>query len=115
MHTAFAIAYNLAFGLIACIYPFVSVFRGQRFVRTFFESWIAAFIFAAFFSIALPMLVAIFSTPVADEISFHWVPDGPFVFAIAFLGWIYPLLGVSLGYGCRYLWRRHCENHTPDA
>ena len=70
MHTAFAIAYNLAFGLIACIYPFVSVFRGRRFVRTFFESWIAAFIFAAFFSIALPMMVGIFSSSVANEISF---------------------------------------------
>jgi len=115
MHTAFAIAYNLALGLIFFIYPFVAVFRGRRFVRTFLESWIAAVVFVAFFSLALPLTISLFSKPVADEIMFHWVPDGPFIFAIAFIGWIYPLLGVSLGYGCRHLWRRHCEKHTPDA
>ncbi len=113
MHTAFAIAYNLALGLIACVYQFVSVLRGRRFVRTFLEAWIAAVVFVAFFSLALPFTIGIFCPSVADEIIFHCVPDGPFVFAIAFLGWIYPLLGVSLGYGCRHLWKRHCEKNTP--
>jgi hypothetical protein len=115
MHTAFAIAYNLALGLIACVYPFVAVFRGRRFVRTFLEAWIAAVVFVAFFSLALPLAIGVVSPSVADEIMFHWVPDGPFIMLMAVMGWIYPLLGVSLGYGCRHLWRRHCEKHTPDA
>jgi len=115
MHTAFDIAYNLALGLIVFIYPFVAVFRGRRFVRTILEAWITAVVFTAFFSLVLPLTIGIFSRATADEIMFHWVPDGPFIMLMAVMGWIYPLLGVSLGYGCRHLWRRHCERHRPDA
>jgi hypothetical protein len=37
--------------------------------------------------------------------------DGPFVFAVAVLGWLYPLIAELLGYASKWLWIKFRERH----
>ena len=99
MHTAFSIAWNVAFGLIACVFPFVAVCRGRRFLKTILIAWLVLVVFVGFSCTVLPMVIS------------HLDPgfDGPFIFAMTVLGWIYPLVSASLGFGSRQLWRRFYE------
>ena len=110
MHLAFDIAWNLALCLIVIIYPLVAVFRGRRFFKTIAVAWIVAVMFTTFLSMGLPLTVRVFSRPLAKELETHWVPEGPFIVAVAlFVGWVYPLVAASLGYGGKQLWRRFRE------
>jgi hypothetical protein len=101
MHAAFPIIWDLVFGLIGCVFPFVAVCRGWRFLKSTLIAWIALVAFVVFSCTVLPLAIS------------HLDPgfDGPFIFAMIVLGWIYPLISASLGYGSRQLWRRFYDRH----
>jgi hypothetical protein len=110
MHTAFAIAWNVVFGLIACVLPFAAVFRGRRFLKTILVAWAVLVAFVIFSCAVLPPVVGHFDSAVERHL-YDSGFDGPFIFATTVLGWIYPLVSALLGYGSRQLWRRFCEGH----
>ena len=110
MHATFSIVWNLVFGLIGCIIPFVAVFRGRRFIRVVLLAWIALLVFVSFSCFALPPIVGHFDSA-AERRLYDSGFDGPFIFATMVLGWFYPLVAASLGFGVRQLWRRFYARH----
>jgi hypothetical protein len=110
MHTILFIAWTVAFGLLACVFPFVAVCRGRHFLKTVLIGWVVLEAFVILSVIALPPSVGDLDPADGDPLF-----DGLFILAMAVLGWIYPLVAASLGYGSRQCWRRLHGRHSLDA
>lgn len=92
----FFIAWIVAFGLLACVFPFVAVFRGRHFMKTVLIAWAVLEAFVIFSVIALPQSVGDLDPADGDPLF-----DGIFILAMALLGWIYPMVAASLAYVSR--------------
>jgi hypothetical protein len=114
LHTSFDIVWAGILGLIAIVYPSIAVFVGRRFLRTMLIAWGLMIAYVAFLSLGLPIAVALFAPHAARELELHWVPEGPFVFAIAVLGWLYPVVGGLFGLAARWIMRRARASSAPN-
>jgi hypothetical protein len=110
MSTAFNIVWNLIFGLIAIVYPFVAAFCERHLLKTFLIAWGLLISYTIFLCALLPLLVGHFNK--ALEIKMYDAGfDGPFIFAVVVLGWLYPLIAELLGYASKWLWIKFRDRH----
>ena len=113
-HDVFDLAWSAVFGLIGIVYPLVAVFCRRRFWRTVLIGWVALVAYVAFLSIGLPEIAEPFVPGAARELELHWVPEGPFVFVTAVLGWFYPLCGATVGLLTRRILEKFRARTTPN-
>ena len=110
MHSAFAILWNVVYGLIACVFPFGAVFCGRRFLKTILIAWVVLVVYVIFSCIVIPPIVGHFDSDFEQHLYDLGFKE-PFIFATAVLGWLYPLVLASLGLGSRRLWKRFSNRH----
>lgn len=82
--------YIVAFApwLLACPLPFVRVLQGGSAVRAFFFCWLLLVSWMSVFAIGIPYIAYQVSPDFARSMS-SWLPEGPAVVAIVFVGWVY--------------------------
>lgn len=100
---------------LAWVYPLVAVMRGRRLAKTVVITWglVVAYVVALCF--LLPGVVSLFSAESGREMLNRWVPEGPGVIAVMFVGWFPPLVAGSLGYAIRRLRERFTTGRTPKG
>jgi O-antigen ligase len=107
MREAFIHITNFIFLLVACVYPFIAVLRGHRYSRAIGTAWAASLIYMILLCLALPMAVSFFVRGQNSEI-FKWVPEGPNVVGVAFMGWVVPGVAALTAFPVRWLLRKFC-------
>lgn len=98
MYAALPILVGVSLLAIAYLYPFIVVFRGGPFYRLIFRVWFYSLVGMLGFCFGLPLSVSAINPEVAREMLNNWVPEGPAVAAVMFMGWLPPLIsgGIAL-------------------
>ena len=111
MASSFFFLWDAGFILIAFVYPFLAVFRGQPFILTTLSAWASLLLFSILGLGVLPILLDHLERGPAAMIGAN--PLGFFtgVYVVLICGWVYPLVASTLGYGCRKLWLHYFRPH----
>lgn len=67
--------------------PFIRVFKGGRLWPWFMVCWVSLVAWMFVFCLVIPMLASTFDPELGREIATRWVPEGPAVVAMIFMGW----------------------------
>jgi hypothetical protein len=89
----------------------VAVCYDRRFSKTVLTAWGLLVLYTSLFCIVLPLIVGLFNKSFQIRM-YDLGYDMPFVFAVFLLGWFYPLLASSAGYGFKYILRRFTERQS---
>jgi hypothetical protein len=76
--------------------PFVRVIRGESGWKWFAVCWVSFVVWMFVFSFVIPMAINSYDRELGRE-AFNWVPEGPVVIAMLFIGWLYAAPVVWLG------------------
>ena len=101
---------------LPCLWAFARIVRGRQVFGSFFLCWASLVIWHLFFIAVLPLSLYAINEKAGRTFS-QWVPEGPAVIAVAFVGWIPAGVTVLLGILTRDLTRhfgRETSSPTPS-
>lgn len=101
--------------LLAYLLPFVLVLRGARLKAAVARSWGLLFLYVVLLCMVIPLLVSIFNRDLAAVVLRTWVPEGTGVAAIAFMGWLPPLVAGSVALLIRWMIRQSGIRLTKEV
>src|SRR5437870_2456503 len=103
MRIPFIITSGVLLLLIAYVYPFIAVLRGRAVIKIIGRSYGALVLYMICLGLLIPGVVSVFDRPLSREMLNRWVPEGPGVVAVAFVGWLPASIAASwlcLPVGC---------------
>jgi hypothetical protein len=97
MKAAAQIAVAFAPLLLACTFPFLRVVQGRRVFPEFAKCWGLLIFWMFVFTLVIPLGLGQIKHSWGRE-AFNWVPEGPALVAITFMGWMYagPIVGLAV-------------------
>jgi hypothetical protein len=97
MRIAFIAATGLVGLYIAYGRPFFVGLRGGSVLKTIGIAWARLVVFMTLLCLVAPMSVGFFSEKLGHEMFTNWVPEMPAIIAALVIGWLPPLLALSVG------------------